>query len=60
MKELESNTSDTWVSRDYRGMSQLENRIQFLKNSNDMEHFQVLSVPELDVLVSRGGSNGDS
>lgn len=40
-------------------MSQLENRIQFLKNSNYMEHFQALSVPQLEILVLGGGGNGD-
>lgn len=40
-------------------MSQLEDRIQFLKNSNYMEHFQALSVPQLEILVLGGGGNGD-
>lgn len=36
---------------DDHSTSQLENRIQFLKNSNYMEHFQVWSVPQLEMLV---------
>lgn len=32
--------------------SQLENRIQFLKNSNYTEHFQALSVAQWEMLVS--------
>lgn len=37
-------------------MSQLENRIQFLKNSNYMQHCQALSSLQLEILALGGGT----
>lgn len=37
-------------------VSHLENRIQFLKNSNYMENFQAWSVPQLEMLVLGEGA----
>lgn len=59
-KEPESKTSASWISgKNNSSMSQLESRIQFLKQSKCMELFQALSVLQLEILVLGGGGNGD-
>lgn len=47
------------LREDNNSMSQLENRIQFLKNSKYVEHFQALSVPQPEILVWGVGGHGD-